>query len=71
MEKTKRTNKNNILTTLKEGGYIKYNTFNAKPYLFNRTGEQVGTINFNTYLKLDLVEVPKRDWTFTYYVLRK
>lgn len=47
-------NKKEIETQLKNGGYIKYDTFDAKVYLLDNTREVVGAVRFNTYLQLDI-----------------
>lgn len=59
-------NKKFIEEQLLNGGFIKYDTFDAKVYLLNNKREVVGAIRFNTFLQLDtsMESLRKHDPTF-------
>lgn len=47
-------NKKQIEAMLLTGGYIKWDTIEAKALLLDNTREVVGTIRFDTYLQLNI-----------------
>ena len=49
--------KNEIEQVLFDGGKIRWTHCDAKASLLTRSGAEVGTIRFNTYLQLDIREV--------------
>ena len=66
---------NTILSTLGKGGFIQYDNVNAKPVLLDKAFNAIGTIRFDTFLKLcgyawiNRCKAPKGapDWAKDYF----
>jgi len=61
---------NTILETLPRGGKIRWDTIYAKAHLLSGTGEVLGTIRFDTYLRITgyaWIEKTGSDYSYEYY----
>ena len=65
---------NTILETLSKGGKIRWNTIYAEAHLLSATDEELGTIRFDTYLKItryEWIEKTGSDYSCEYYGVKK
>ena len=63
--------KSEISAILKKGGFVKYDMIQSKPTLHDIDGKKLGTINFSTYLNMDISKYSvTRGYLSEYYRLK-